>query len=246
MRHDEIQELLASYALDALDADEVSLIEAHLPTCPRCRAELANYREVAAHLSYAGEPAPAGLWDGIVASMQARPPALRLTSAEAATVRRRSVSVRLFSVAAGVAALVIATLGIEVAHLNARTNGLNREIASGAITRAYQKASTTPGAVHVSLRGSGAPAPVPAVLLADGVAYIDATALPHLDKDQTYQLWGIPASGAPVSLAVLGAAPSVRQFGAPTGMATLAVTIEQGGGAVVPQGAPVLSSPLSG
>jgi anti-sigma factor RsiW len=77
--HAELQELLGAYALDAVEADEAAAIERHLPTCPRCRTELADHREVAALLGYAGGSAPSGLWDRIVASLEEPPPALRLT-----------------------------------------------------------------------------------------------------------------------------------------------------------------------
>ncbi|MDQ1416012.1 MAG: hypothetical protein QOF81_1625 [Acidimicrobiaceae bacterium] len=77
--HAELQELLGAYALDAVEPDEAAAIERHLPTCPRCRTELADHREVAALLGYAGGSAPSGLWDRIIASLEEPPPALRLT-----------------------------------------------------------------------------------------------------------------------------------------------------------------------
>jgi len=77
--HHDMQELLGAYALDAVDADEAAEIEFHLSSCPRCRSELAEHREVAALLGYAGAPAPAGVWDRIVASLEEPPPALRLS-----------------------------------------------------------------------------------------------------------------------------------------------------------------------
>src|SRR5206468_3199328 len=46
--HPDVQELLGAYALDALDADEADAVELHLRDCPRCRAEVADYRETAA------------------------------------------------------------------------------------------------------------------------------------------------------------------------------------------------------
>src|SRR5262245_65530962 len=65
LTHDEIQELLGAYCLDAVDPDEVEAIEAHLPDCPRCRAEVAELREVAALLANNDTDAPDGLWDRI-------------------------------------------------------------------------------------------------------------------------------------------------------------------------------------
>lgn len=80
--HEELQELLGAYALDAVDPDEAAALERHLPTCPRCRNELADHREVAALLGYAGADAPTGVWDRIIASLEEPPPALNLTRAD--------------------------------------------------------------------------------------------------------------------------------------------------------------------
>src|SRR3954468_13451869 len=75
---DEFTELLGAYALDAIDDDEREAIEAHLLTCPRCRAEVAEHREVAAFLSK-GAPAPDGVWDRIAAELSPPAPPLRMT-----------------------------------------------------------------------------------------------------------------------------------------------------------------------
>jgi len=77
--HTALQELLGAYALDAVEPDEAAAIERHLPTCPRCRNELSDHREVAALLGYAGAAAPRGVWDRIVASLEEPPPALDLS-----------------------------------------------------------------------------------------------------------------------------------------------------------------------
>jgi hypothetical protein len=82
--HEEVQELLGAYALDAVEPDEAAAIERHLPTCPRCRIELADHREVAALMGYAGADAPSGVWDRIIASLEEPPPALNLTRAPTA------------------------------------------------------------------------------------------------------------------------------------------------------------------
>ena len=69
MNHTEASELLGAYALDAVDMDEAEAIEAHLVTCPRCRDELRTHREVVGLLAYAGEDAPEGLWDRVMAGI---------------------------------------------------------------------------------------------------------------------------------------------------------------------------------
>ena len=69
MSHQEAAELLAVFALDALEGDEHELIEAHLAECPRCRAELDAHREVAAALGNSVEPLPEGLWSSIAGAL---------------------------------------------------------------------------------------------------------------------------------------------------------------------------------
>ena len=51
------RELLAPYALDAVDPDEAELIERHLRECPRCSAEVVEHRETAGALATAHQPA---------------------------------------------------------------------------------------------------------------------------------------------------------------------------------------------
>lgn len=66
-------DLLAAYALDAVDPEEAAALEAHLEGCARCRRQLAGYREVTSLLAYGGGEAPLALWDRIAARMQDEP-----------------------------------------------------------------------------------------------------------------------------------------------------------------------------
>jgi anti-sigma-K factor RskA len=59
MGHDEIHDLTAAYALDALDEADARAYEEHLRECPRCRDELRDLSETASALAYAtAAPAP--------------------------------------------------------------------------------------------------------------------------------------------------------------------------------------------
>jgi hypothetical protein len=51
-------DLAAGFALDALDPDESSAFEDHLPGCPRCEDEVEPLRFVAAALAFAGPIPP--------------------------------------------------------------------------------------------------------------------------------------------------------------------------------------------
>ena len=74
LSHEEIQELLGAYALDAVDGDEAELVELHLRDCPRCRAEVEDHRETAAMLAHVGAPAPAGVWNRIAEQLEGEAP----------------------------------------------------------------------------------------------------------------------------------------------------------------------------
>ena len=74
LRHREIEDLLAVYALDVVDATEAAMVAAHLEGCPLCRAELDGYLETAAALGTTAaaehvDAPPAGLWDRIAGSL---------------------------------------------------------------------------------------------------------------------------------------------------------------------------------
>lgn len=78
----EIEELLGAFALDAVDAEEAEQIERYLETHPEARDEVAQYRETASMLAFAGADAPSGLWHSIVASLEEEPPRLVLPVAD--------------------------------------------------------------------------------------------------------------------------------------------------------------------
>lgn len=78
LSHQEIEGLLGAFALDALDEDEWEAVDLHLRGCPRCRAEVAEHREVAALLAHTGSPAPEGVWDKILDELEPAPPAMRV------------------------------------------------------------------------------------------------------------------------------------------------------------------------
>jgi anti-sigma factor RsiW len=52
--HDEVEQLLGAYALDALESADTEQVERHIRVCPVCRAELAQHREVTGLFSEVG------------------------------------------------------------------------------------------------------------------------------------------------------------------------------------------------
>jgi anti-sigma-K factor RskA len=245
MSHDDVSELLGAYALDAVDADEAAEIEAHLRECPRCAAEVAQHREIAALLANAGSDASVELWDQIAARLdppgEPPPAAVVLDAALAGALprriseRRRRVRWSAAGAVTAIAAVVIALLALQVGHLDNRVNDPVQQATA---------ALHSPGAHLIALMATGSHRPPVAdlVVLPSGSAYMINHRLPGLPADKTYQLWG-EERGRLVSLGLLGNHPTaVALTVGDTQIGAFAVTAERAGGAVQPSGAPVAAS----
>ena len=187
MTHDEIEEMLGVYALDALDADERQEVDDHLATCPRCRAELAAHREVAALLgSPAGDApavAPENLWDRITASLQDEPPVLP-PLARPGFRRRFALIVPLGAVAAGLM-LTVGLLAAKVGNLSQQVNSLRHQ--AGVTSVLLNPADRT-----VELTSTAHPVwRVTVVVLPNGAGYLINPSMPGLGGSQTFQLWAL-------------------------------------------------------
>src|SRR5262245_50581704 len=86
--HQQFQELLAMQALDALDAGERTLLEAHLAECSACRVALIEWRDAAGLLAHGARPtAPSdGLRARILASVRAETRSLKSSETSARVV----------------------------------------------------------------------------------------------------------------------------------------------------------------
>ena len=215
---DDFTDLLGAYALDAVDPDERERIELHLVDCPRCRAEVAEHREVAALLSQSGAPAPDGVWDRIAAELSPPAPPMRMTisptgeATPAAPVapappaadpdvvpigdapsRRRGIQTRTMAALLGVAACLVMILGAVVVVQGQRDrNQTVEELASQAAEDSKLK---------VDLTGEGGAAQ--AVVGANGQGYLimDEAAVPA--EGDVNQLWGV-VDGTTLSLGTFG------------------------------------------
>jgi anti-sigma factor RsiW len=236
MTHEELQSLLGAYAIDAVEPDEALAVEAHLAGCPRCRAEVAELREVAALLSHSGADAPDGVWDRIASSLTVAPPPLRL---EVQRERRMSRGRLLQAVAMSVAAAVLVVLGISVVRLRSQVDDLRSETAAGAgqgdVALAAAEAMAAPDTRIARLSGDRDEAAV-AVVRSDGQGYLLGEKLPALDG-RIYQLWGATSAGHVTSLGTIPG-PGVYAFTADPSIGVVMVTEED-----VPVPAPT-SSPI--
>jgi len=252
MTHEEIEELLGVYALDAIEPAERLEIEAHLSGCPRCRAEVAAHQEMAALLGSAGTEAPAGLWEKIATVIAeadqgpANEPPTLLVPLRGGPERRRAADKRqkglVWGAIAAAAAAVVAVLGVEVAQLHGQVETLHKEMLAAGLKNAALEVDAGPHQT-ISLALADHKAAATVIVASSGQAYWLGSSLNNLPTSQTYQLWGL-SRGKPVSLALVGAHPDTTDFFTlQPGITELMVTAEPEGGtpgpttAVLAQGA---------
>ncbi len=249
LRHDEIQELLGVFALDAVDFDEAAIIEVHLATCPRCRDEVRDHREVASLLAYTGTSAPEGMWDRVAASLEDAPPAAAAPAlawgSQAAlgrSSRRRAVglvsAVAAVSAIAGLGAVgglqVQSALRSQDAQIERVASAMSEDAGRSRLLREAASAALDDGAHAVHLVTPDQVPMADAVVLDNGTGYLIDKGAPVLPGGRTYQLWAV-TGGQKLSIGVLGGKVDVVTFQAPEGTAALALTVEQSPGVVASQ-----------
>lgn len=230
MERDDIHELTAAYALDALDPQEEREFEEHLRGCERCREEVALLRGTAVSLAHDAPPVspPPDLRARILATARAeRSNVVPLRPRWAAPV----------AAVAAVAACAAVALGIWAASLN-RTLG-NRDAVLQNQARALAVAAS-PDARHIALSGGhGA-----LVVARDGRAALLIDGLPAPGQGKVFEAWVVSGKTAkPAGLFSADGKPTVVALERPVPAgATVAVTIERSGGAQQPTGTPIVHS----
>ena len=245
MTHAEIEELLGAYALDAVEAHEADVIEAHLRDCPRCRAEVADHRETAAMLAHVGAPAPAGLWDRIAGSLEEPPPGLELARVVPLRPESRRRGQGWLRAVAAVAAAVIAVLGFKVVDQEQRVDQLERALGERGVEGDIAALALAPGTVRVDLVSTDGRYHAEVVLGETGQGYLVGDNLPAVGPDRTYQLWGQVGEGL-VSLGLLGSDPSSAGFQVQAPVVALALTEEVASGVERSANTPVVVGMVPG
>jgi Anti-sigma-K factor rskA len=237
----ELHELLAAYALDAVDGDERLQIEDWLERAPDAQAELAELRETAALLARRGGDAPPGLWARIEGELGEEPTGLVLPLDEARRTRGRRPSVLARGAAIVAAASAIAAsatyviLDHQMARQEDRLEQVARSVTAESTHRAADAASADPSATTVELASIDGDRHATVVTLPDGSGYLMRHNLPPLPEGHTYQLWAItgsPGNERLVSAGVLGPSFGVAAFRGPNQPLGYAVTDEEAPGAV--------------
>jgi anti-sigma factor RsiW len=165
----DLHELSALYALDALADEDRARFEAHLAECEECRRELAGLNDTTAAFAFAVEgPAPPNaLRDRIVAAAHAEPQ-------NVVPLRRRSVSTSVAAVIAVAATAAAVGFGIWAATLH---HSLAHE-------RTAVRVLGDPSSRRVPLSGANGQL----VVAPTGDAVL-AVRLPALPKGKTYEAW---------------------------------------------------------
>ena len=222
MEANALHDLTAAYALDALDADDVRVYEAHLARCERCRDELAALSTAAGALAYASDaPAP--------------PPELRARILQEARRERPNV-VPLrprwaipAAAAAAVAACAAVALGIWAATLHGK---LDRQQRLAAVLG-------DPNAERDALAGDRGTL----VIGSNGDAVLVVKRLAPAPPGRTYEAW-IAAGGSPTAAGTFAGGSehsTVLLSRRLRRAATVLVTVEKAGGADAPTQKPFLS-----
>ena len=244
MNHADIAEPLAAYALNAVDGEERVMLEQHLATCPRCRAELQEHREVATLLSHAGGDAPDAIWDRIAGALDKAPPQLRLAPVvTSGTSGDRWLPPRsLVTAVTGIAAALMAVVGVQTYQQHQMVGQLETAL-EDPLASVLDAALDDPGSQVLELKSADGRLAVRGAVTSGGMGYLRASELPRLGVDRTYQLWGA-AGDQLLSLGVLGPGPDVISFRADR-YATFAITEEAGPGAVRSANPPVAAGSLA-
>lgn len=235
LTHEESEELLGAYALDAVTADERDQVDRHLQECERCRQELAEHREAAALLAL-GAPAPAGLWDRISGAIGGEPPEKQLVS-----VLRRRRPWAGWGAAAAVAAVAVAVTGFMGLRLVQQGNEIEsiQDILEGdGLEQEASRIVSDPSAQRVALIAEEGSTLGTVVVLPNGRGFLIRPLLPPLPEDRTYQLWALVGE-ATVSAGVLGNKPGLTAFMVDMPVDGFAISEEQQGGVPVPKSPPI-------
>jgi anti-sigma-K factor RskA len=244
------------YALGALDGEEKQTLEAHLRDCPACQQQLAAARQRAALIGLAAPPvAPrpqvkSALMDRLLAEKQS--PIARQASAQAAPSKIRKIRWGLrFSFGFGLATAVLAFATYELAKQDLdrgkQLQQLQAQVAQDTATVQFMGQVTgAPDSAQITLlqQPNGPPGQAHVLYNARMGMGIYSGQIAPAPAGKSYQLWLVPASGAPVSAGMVDAN---QENGAvmlhlPPGMAAkeFAVTIEPQGGRPQPTGPMVL------
>jgi anti-sigma-K factor RskA len=238
---DRIEDLLAVYALDALEAAEHDEVRRLLESDRTLRAQLTDHRETLALLSDgiegpdASSPSPV-VWERIQATIegdQAAPSIARVID-----FPRRRWTTRVIAAVSVAAVAVSAFLAVRLVDQDRRIDELMAAMGQDPMERAMMQAMATPGAIVADLADPDSGSTMARIVyLPDGVGYLLGDSLEVLPADRTYQLWAIVGDEV-LSAGVLGERLHVAPFQVVGNVTGFAITEEDAGGVVTSRNPP--------
>ena len=249
------QEDLTLHAMQALTPEESVRVREHLSACPECRDELAHASADVAlfALGIERKPLPEGARERFLARIAEDASGIDAAPAPqtAASVKSR---LRAWRWSTGIAWAVAAALIVVAVTLGSRIRSLNEQLsresamleqqqAAGARAHAILDLLTSSAAKHVVLtaaKSRPAPAARAVYLASQGALLLQASNLNAVPANQTYELWVIPANGAPIPAGLfrpdVAGNASVVLPSIPRGVEAKAfgVTVEHAGGSSTP------------
>lgn len=231
----DLHDLCAPYALDALDAHERGLFEEHLADCDTCRDELRGFTATAAHLAEAAVVAPpASLRRNVLAAvshLRQEPPVVTTMT----NYRRRRWISRTVLAAAVLTAIVgvggyvverdrVADLQSEQTAAQAREIQMTEIMTAADARRSYQ---TLDDGSAVTMIGSAE----------HNAAVVIAGRVPE-SEDTDLQLWRI-RNDRPESAGLVSAGSSMSLIGDVGAQDLIALTVEPAGGSDQPTSEPI-------
>jgi len=191
---DDLNVLAGAYALDALDDDERAVFEEHLAGCQECTEEVRGLRNTAAEfsqLSQAGPPPE--LRAAVLGAVSKTRPLPPLIAGARVLPLRRSRTVALWqglAAACALVAVVVSAWGLAQHREAQRATNARASVVQSLLAAPDVRATTT-----ALKQGQG-------TLLSSRSEHrlvLIARGIPVLPTDETYQLWLMSESGAPVS-----------------------------------------------
>lgn len=264
----ELDELLASYALDAVDPDEARAIARYLHRDARAQAVVDADREIASLLVDGSAAAPVAGLDRLLAALEDAPefagprdlvegfggpthreqpgpaPSLRSVETPIASQGTRSIALRAGAALLAAAAVVVVALTAQVVRQHSELREQREELAalderlSSDMGMLATRATQDPANRLTVLTSEDEAMVATAVVGSDGHGYLLADGLPALPDGRSYQLWGLIDDHA-VSLGLLRG-PGVIGFHVDAPMDGYALTQEDIGGTAAPTGAPLV------
>jgi anti-sigma-K factor RskA len=248
--HEQFADDLPLYAMGALKGDERLAVEEHLQECSVCQRELEQLRGDLAllALSASGPKPPSRCRERLMAAIAKEP------RRQSTRFSIRKIWLSAFEWVVAVAAIV-AILALFEQNTNLRRRIAGLEVRFAAEQQQLMEAQefiaslNSQEAVHFTLvEGKALPQPQGKAFYVkrNGTLVFWASDMPQLPPQKTYELWLIPAAGAPIPAGLFtpdtSGSATVIKPPLPTGVnaKTFAITVEPKAGSPAPTSQPIM------